>query len=67
MYENFSLSQLFEEADLIGSKYQTLEERALQTLNIEIEKGYEFPEAVSRTFAAHPIRQSVLVSLYDAQ
>jgi len=40
---------------------------ALDCLNILIEQGYEFPEAVDKTLEALAVNRDELVSAYDSQ
>lgn len=55
----FTNSQTFKNALLITT--------ALECLNTEIDKGCEFPEALSRVLQAYPIERSALIAAYDAQ
>jgi hypothetical protein len=40
---------------------------ALDALNNEIEKGYEFPEAIDRVLKAFAVSQDELTQAYDNQ
>ncbi len=42
-------------------------ETALSALNIEVDKGFEFPEALCRTLKAYAVKSSDLIAAYDSQ